>query len=541
MCDSLAILSPLSSLCMNTLGIPLLSLIIFIPLLGAIATAFVSREIAGRVALIFSLVSLALSGILIFYFLPIADFQFVERVPWIEGSLGQYSILVEYYLGIDGISFWLIPLTTLLTSLAIWSSFEHINERPNEYYAFMLLLECGILGVFCALDLFLFFVFWEAVLIPMYFLIGIWGGNNRIYATVKFVLYTMAGSALMLATIIALGVINLVFGFTVDQSLTLRFGLDSLLQAMEPRTFAGILEQIPFFPANVAMLMFVSFALAFAIKVPLFPFHTWLPDAHVQAPTAGSVMLAGVLLKMGTYSFLRFAIPLFPVQAREVAPIIAVLSIIGILYGAWVAYAQKDIKSLVAYSSVSHLGFVMLGMFALNSAGVSGSILQMVNHGISTGALFLLVGMIYERRHTRDMEAFGGLWKIMPIYAGLFLITMLASVGLPGLNGFVGEFLTLLGAYAANPWWAYFATFGVVLAAIYMLQLFNKMFFGPVTNEENRHLVDLSRKEILVLVPLVLLMILMGVAPNLFLAPMQPSVTALVESLQNVTAVGVLP
>lgn len=526
---------------MNTLGIPLLSLIIFIPLLGALATAFVSRDIAGRVALIFSLVPLALSGILIFYFLPISDFQFVERIPWIEGSLAQYSILIEYYLGIDGISFWLIPLTTLLTSLAIWSSFEHIRERPNEYYAFMLMLECGILGVFCALDLFLFFVFWEAVLIPMYFLIGIWGGKNRIYATVKFVLYTMAGSALMLATIIGLGVINLVYGFSIDQSLTLRFGLDSLLQATQPQTLNLILEQIPFFPENIAMLMFISFAVAFAIKVPLFPFHTWLPDAHVQAPTAGSVMLAGVLLKMGTYSFLRFAIPLFPVQAREVAPIIAVLSIIGILYGAWVAYAQKDIKSLVAYSSVSHLGFVMLGMFAFNSAGVSGSILQMVNHGISTGALFLLVGMIYERRHTREMDAFGGLWKIMPIYAGLFLITMLASVGLPGLNGFVGEFLTLLGAYAANPWWAYFATFGVVLAAIYMLQLFNKMFFGPVTNEENKHLTDLSRKEILVLVPLVLLMILMGIAPNLFLAPMQPSVTALLESVQQVAAVGALP
>ncbi len=523
-------------------NIPILSLIIFLPLFGALATAFVSRNLAGRVALGFSLLTLALSGWLVATFLPIADYQFVEQLPWIDATVGQqgYRLLIEYFIGVDGISIWLIPLTTLLTAISIWASFDSIKERQNEYYAFMLLLETGVLGVFLSLDLFLFFVFWEAVLIPMYFLIGIWGGNNRVYATVKFIVYTMAGSAFMLATIIGLGIIHLVYNFSQGTDPVIGFSLPVLLEALRPETVGAVLSQIPFLPSNILMLMFISMALAFAIKVPLFPFHTWLPDAHVQAPTAGSVMLAGVLLKLGTYGFLRFAIPLFPAQAKELAPVIAVLAIIGILYGAWVAYAQKDIKSLVAYSSVSHLGFVMLGMFALNSQGVSGSVLQMVNHGISTGALFLLVGMIYERRHTRDMSAFGGVWKSMPIFAGLFLITMLSSVGLPGLNGFVGEFLTLLGAYAANPWWAYFATFGVVLAAIYMLQLFGKIFFGPLDNDDNKKLIDLSGKEILILAPLVILMILVGIAPNLFLAPMQPSINGFVESVQNVVAVGFL-
>jgi NADH-quinone oxidoreductase subunit M len=509
-------------------GFPILSILIFLPLLGAVVTAILPREWAGRVALGFAVVVFALSLLVlpgIGGFQHGADYQFVERAPWINaipagvGSLFQ----IEYFVGLDGLSLWLIPMTTLLTAIAIWFSTDHVREREKEYYAFMLLLETGMIGVFLALDLFLFFIFWELVLIPMYFLIGIWGGQNRLYATVKFVLYTMAGSAFMLAAIMVLG-ISVAPAFNA-----IRFSLPDLAMV------TPILErQTP----QTALLLFLAFAGAFAIKVPLFPFHTWLPDAHVQAPTAGSVILAGVLLKMGTYGYLRFALPLFPLTARELAPIFAILAIIGILYGAWVAYAQRDIKSLVAYSSVSHLGFVMLGIFALNTQGFSGSVLQMVNHGLSTGALFLLVGMIYERRHTRDMEAYGGLWKIVPVYAVFFLITTLASVGLPGLNGFVGEFLTLLGAFAANPWWAVFATFGVVLAAGYMLRLFNRMMFGPVTNEENLSLTDLTPKEIAVLTPLVILMFVIGFAPNLFLDPMQPTLDALVQTMNQATELG---
>lgn len=520
---------------MNELGIPILSILIFLPLVGALVTAFLPRSFASKSALLFAGVNFLLSLLVVFNFKTIADFQFVERFEWINATISvggsPVQFLVEYYLGIDGISFWMIPLTTLLSVIAIWFSSDSIREREKEYYAFMLLLETGMLGVFMSLDLFLFFVFWEAVLIPMYFLIGVWGGKNRIYATIKFVLYTMAGSSFMLASIVALGFMHLLltsgqqlgrFGFTVD-------ALQPLLQNLP--------AELPFMPENVSFFMFLAFAIAFAIKVPLFPFHTWLPDAHVQAPTAGSVILAGVLLKMGTYGYLRFALPLFPHQAHKMATIIAILAIIGILYGAWVAYAQRDIKSLVAYSSVSHLGFVMLGIFALNVEGITGGVIQMVNHGVSTGALFLLVGMIYERRHTRDMEEFGGLWKIMPIYAGFFLITMLASVGLPGLNGFVGEFLTLLGAYKTNVWWAVFGTFGVVLAAIYMLHLFGKLFFGPLDNPANQSLKDLTVKEITLLIPLVVLMFLMGVAPNLFLDPMQPSIENLVEIVNSESAV----
>ncbi len=515
---------------MNTLGYPILSILIFLPLVGALVTAFAPRDLAARVALLFAAVAFVVSLLLIPNFQPTADFQFVERAPWITafpspGPSGEtlYRFLIEYHVGLDGISFWLIPMTTLLSVLAIWFSSDSIREREKEYYAFMLLLETGMLGVFLALDLFLFFVFWEIVLIPMYFLIGIWGGSNRIYATIKFVLYTMAGSSFMLAVIVMLGILQF------QQTGSLGYNLDTLRQIT------------PTLPENDQLLMFLAFAIAFAIKVPLFPFHTWLPDAHVQAPTAGSVLLAGVMLKLGTYGYLRFALPLFPAPALALAPIFAVLAIIGILYGAWVAYAQRDIKSLVAYSSVSHLGFVMLGIFALNNQGLSGGVLQMVNHGLSTGALFLLVGMIYERRHTRDMEEFGGLWKVVPVYAGFFLITMLASVGLPGLNGFVGEFLALLGAYRANPLWAVFATFGVVLAATYMLRLFGRMFFGPLDREENRTLTDLTGKEIAVLVPLVLLMVLIGFAPNLFLDPIQPSINALVETFEGAAAATLLP
>ena len=496
----------------------LLSILIFLPLLGALLVALAPREWASRLALLVAVATFLLSLLVVVNFEPVATMQFVERAPWVTALNG--SFLIEYYLGLDGLTLWLVPMTTMLTALAVWFSSDHIRDREKGYYASLLTLQTGMLGVFLALDLFLFFVFWEAVLIPMYFLIGIWGGQNRLYATIKFVLYTMAGSALMLAAIIVLALSS------ANTTNGIVFALDKLLPASAAIT------------GTTGVVLFLAFALAFAIKVPLFPFHTWLPDAHVQAPTAGSVILAGVLLKMGTYGFLRFAMPLFPEAARAMAPVLAILAIIGILYGAIVAYAQRDIKSLVAYSSVSHLGFVMLGIFAINTQGFSGSVLQMVNHGLSTGALFFLVGMIYERRHTRDIDAYGGLWKVVPMFAVLFLITMLASVGLPGLNGFIGEFLTLLGAFLREPWWAAIATFGVVLAAAYMLRLFNKMMFGPITHEENRRLPDLTAKEVLILAPLVVLMILIGFAPNLFLLPMEPTLEALVQTVSQSGAVG---
>jgi NADH-quinone oxidoreductase subunit M len=380
---------------------------------------------------------------------------------------------------------------------------------------FFLLLEVGMNGVFLAQDLFLFYIFWEFTLVPMYFLIGIWGGPNRMYAAVKFFLYTMAGSVLMLLAILWLGIYQ---G---------SFQLPDLLAK-------GAI------PANIQFWLFLAFAAAFAIKVPMWPLHSWLPDAHVEAPTAGSVILAGVLLKMGTYGFLRFNIPLFPQASLKMAPWIAGLAVIGILYGAAVSYAQKDVKKLVAYSSVSHLGFVMLGLFALNPQGIQGGILQMVNHGLSTGALFLVVGMIYERRHTREMDAFGGLWKIMPVYGALSLIVALSSMGLPGLNGFVGEFTILLGAWGAgqpgaafgSPWFAGLAAIGVILAAVYILFMFQKLFLGPVTKEENRSLKDLNWREVITLVPLVVLIFWIGLYPKPFFVLIAPTVDKLVAAIQ---------
>jgi NADH-quinone oxidoreductase subunit M len=501
---------------------PLLSLIIFVPAIGALLLWFVPRDhprLAGQLALLTMVVDLALSLWAVAAFDGTsALMQFREEFTWFEMPIGNGLASIKYLLGLDGLSLWLIPLTTLLTVLAIVYSWGSVHERVKEYYFYLLLLTTGMLGVFCALDLILFFVFWEAVLIPMYFLIGVWGGQNRYYATVKFVLYTMAGSALMLVAFLSLGLLS---GQTPPGTVT--FDLTKLMQLqVEPQT---------------QTLMFLALALAFAIKVPLFPFHTWLPDAHVQAPTAGSVILAGVLLKMGTYGFVRFAIPLFPAAARDIGPIIAVLSVIGILYGAWVAYAQRDIKSLVAYSSVSHLGFVMLGLFALNAQGWSGGLIVMLSHGFSTGALFLLVGMIYDRRHTRLIEDYGGLWRVMPIYAGFFMFILFASIGLPGLSGFVGEFLVLLGAARANWLWAAFATFGVVLAAVYMLPMYSRVFFGPVTKPENQALAgnDLTSREIAVLVPLVVLILLMGLAPNFFLRPMQPTIQAMLNHVNAAT------
>jgi NADH-quinone oxidoreductase subunit M len=495
---------------MNLQEIPFISIVLFFPLVGAVIVAFMKRddaELIKRFTLAWTIVAFVLSlGFVIGFQSGNPGFQFYESYPWIP-ELG-----IGYEVGLDGISLLLIILTTGLMPLAVLSSFKAVTDRLKEYYIFMLLLETGMLGVFFSLDLFLFYVFWEVTLVPMYFLIGIWGGKRRVYAAVKFFLYTMAGSLLMLLAILYLG-IN---GGT--------FSLPALLA--NNSWLAGAPQ----------MLLFLFFGIAFAIKVPMWPFHSWLPDAHVEAPTAGSVILAGVLLKMGTYGFLRFNLALFPEASREAAPYIAVLAIIGIIYGAIVSFAQTDVKKLVAYSSVSHLGFVMLGIFALNQQGIQGAILQMINHGISTGALFLLVGFIYERRHTREMAEFGGLWKIVPIYGSIMLIVALSSMGLPGLNGFVGEFTILLGTWAANPVWAAFAATGVILAAVYILTMFQKMFMGETNNEENKHLIDLSRRELWVIVPLVIFIFVIGIFPQPFFSTMTASVNALLQGVGGAVA-----
>jgi NADH-quinone oxidoreductase subunit M len=455
-----------------------------------------------------SLAGFSLSLVLYFRFDGgTADFQFVEKVPWIE------DFGISYFLGIDGISLFLILLTNLLSVLAIYSSFSAITRRVKEYYIVMLFLQTGMLGVFMALDLFLFYVFWEVMLVPMYFLIGVWGGARKVYATVKFVLYTMAGSLLMLVAILVLYFLN------QQATGSYTFDLTQLLQ-----------YQVPI---KAQFWLFFAFFLAFAIKVPMFPFHTWLPDAHVEAPTAGSVLLAGILLKMGTYGFLRFSLPLFPNAAHDFLPVIVALALIGIIYGALVAMVQSDVKKLVAYSSVSHLGFVMLGIFTFNIIGVQGGILQMINHGLSTGALFLLVGIIYERRHTRLIEEFGGLSRPLPVFAVFFMIVTLSSIGLPGLNGFVGEFLILLGAFKFNWIYAVIAALGVILAAVYMLWMFQRVMFGKVTKPVNEGLKDLNLREFLIFVPIVAAIVLIGVYPNLLLRKMEVTVEHLLNQVQT--------
>lgn len=489
---------------------PLLSLITFLPAVGALGLLVLPRRQRNLIfwgALVTSLLTFLLSCKLYTGFeLGIGEMQFVEQTRWIPG-LG-----IQYKLGIDGISLFLVLLTTFLMPLTILSS-AGVTHRMKEYMVSMLLLETGMIGVFVALDLVLFYVFWEATLIPMYFIIGIWGGPRRIYATIKFVLYTMAGSLLMLVAIIAVAWLH------VQAGGGLTFDLTVLMHA-------GI-------PPAIQCWLFLAFALAFAIKVPLFPFHTWLPDAHVEAPTAGSVILAGVLLKMGTYGFLRFALPLFPEATLTFLPWISGLALVGIIYGAWVAMVQPDLKSLVAYSSVSHLGFVVLGIFALNGEGVSGSLLQMVNHGLSTGALFLLVGMIYERRHSRMIADFGGLFRGIPLFAGIFLFVALSSIGLPGLNGFVGEFLILLGTFKVHPLLGIVAVTGVIWAAWYMLAMVRRVLFGPVTHPENTELSDLNWTERIVLIPIIVLIVWIGVYPTPFLRRMEASVERVIVQVER--------
>ena len=499
---------------MNYLLHPL-TLVTFFPLLGAVVILFLKAEqknAARWVALVSSTITFGISIAMLAQFNSgNPGLQMVINLPWIQ--VAGWNI--AFHMGVDGLSILLVLLTTFLTPISILSTWTAVEERVKDFMVFFLLLEVGMVGVFLAQDLFLFYVFWEFTLVPMYFLIGVWGGPRRMYAAVKFFLYTMAGSILMLLAILWLGIQG--GSFSVPE-LIARGGI----------------------PANIQIWLFLAFAAAFAIKVPMWPLHSWLPDAHVEAPTAGSVILAGVLLKMGTYGFLRFNLPLFPAAAVQLAPWMALLAVIGILYGAAVSYAQQDVKKLVAYSSVSHLGFVMLGLFALNPQGIQGGILQMINHGLSTGALFIIVGMIYERRHTRDMDAFGGLWKVMPIYGAMTLVVTLSSMGLPGLNGFVGEFTILLGAWDAGQsgslnsvLYAGLAAAGVILAAVYMLFMFQKMFLGPLDKDENRSLKDLNWREIATLVPLLVFIFWIGLYPKPFFGLMAPAVDNLVSARQT--------
>ena len=488
----------------------LLSIIIFLPLLAAVLVAIakflnVGDSVLKGIAFLAALLTFVISVSLYLNFDLASEnegMKYYVDIQWIEG-LG-----INYQIGIDGISLWIVLLTTFLTPICILASWNSVEKSISGFMIALLVLETAMIGVFCALDMFLFFVFWESILIPMYFLIGIWGGRRRIYATIKFVLYTMVGSALMFV-----GILYLYFQNYNSFDLLQLYGLAGSIAPEKQK------------------LLFLAFFIAFAIKVPLFPFHTWLPDAHVEAPTAGSVILAGVLLKMGTYGIVRFCLPLFPVGVVAYTPLIVTLSVIGIVYGALVAMVQPDLKKLVAYSSVSHLGFVVLGLFSLNDQGVQGAILQMVNHGLSTGALFLIVGMIYERRHTRMISDFGGLSKSMPIFTVFFMIVTLSSIGLPGLNGFVGEFMILLGSFVSGKFsriYVVIATSGVVFAAVYMLWMFQRVMFGKLDNPKNQELKDLSIREIAVLVPIIVFIIWIGVYPKPFLSKIEKSVNSIV-------------
>lgn len=493
----------------------LLLLTLLVPLVFALLLCAVpsnNKSLHKTLATLGSVVAFAVSLALWFSFDKTnPGFQFTTNWMWIP------SLDIGFRLGIDGMSLLMVVLTTFIFPISIIASYDSIRDREKMYYIMLLLLQFGLIGVFISLDTFLFYIFWEVVLIPMYFLVGIWGGKDRIYAAMKFFIYTMAGSLLMLVAIIYLGQYGQNGGFTGDMQ--------------------KLMTIAPTIPLDAQKWLFLAFALSFCIKVPLFPLHTWLPDAHTQAPTAGSVILAGVMLKMGTYGLIRFNLQLFPQASLHYADLIAILSVIGIIYGALVAMVQTDIKKLVAYSSVAHMGFVTLGIFSMTAEGVQGAVLQMVNHGLSTGMLFLLIGVIYERRHTREMSEFGGLAKSMPVYATFFFIAVLASVGLPGLNGFVGEYLTLIGAYLSDhlgsKLYAVIAGSGVILAAVYLLILFQKMFFGPLTKAENSSLKDLSGREIGLFVPIVILCLWIGFQPNTFLSVTETSSRAVVGVIEG--------
>ena len=496
--------------------IGLLTLAITLPIIGSVVLLAIPNRDGSKdglirwLALAISVLTFAVTLVLWAGFDPSPSapaFQFVERAAWIP----QFAI--EYYVGIDGLSLMLLVLTGFLTPLALLSSWHSIEKKVKEFSILMLLLEASMLGVFCALDIFLFYVFWDFVLIPMYFLIGIWGYDQRIYAAIKFILYTMAGSVLMLVAIIGLSWLH--------QSVTGQYSFD-LLKLYELTI-----------PQGTQYWFFLAFTLAFIIKVPLFPFHTWLPDAHVQAPTPGSVILAGVMLKMGGYGLIRLAFPLFPEAALYFAPLLATLAVIAIVYGALVAMVQPDMKKLVAYSSVSHMGFVVLGIAAANAQGIQGASYQMLAHGVSTGALFCIVGMLSDRRHTRLIAEYGGLKSVMPRFTAVTLIITLASIGLPGMNGFIGEFLIMLGAFKWDPRFVVIAALGVILSAVYMLWLFQRVFYGKVTNDHNQGLADLSLREWVILGPLAAAAIGMGVFPNVFLKPMEPGVQRIVDRVQS--------
>lgn len=495
----------------------ILNIVCYLPLVGMIVIMFMKREsgdairwVANITGFLGFVVSIPL--ITAFFdarYISPSGFQFVYERPWIS------TIGANYKFGIDGISLLLILLTTLLGFVSILSSWTAITERVKEYYAFMLLLQTGMLGVFMSLDFLVFYVFWEVMLVPMYFLIGVWGGPRKLYAAIKFFLYTLAGSVLMLVGILA------IYFYQFNQTGKYTFDILELQKVG--------------FPHDLQYWVFLAFFVGFAIKVPMFPFHTWLPDAHVEAPTAGSVILAGVLLKMGTYGFVRFSLPMFPWATMHFLKPMLILSLIGIIYGALVAMMQKDMKSLVAYSSVSHLGFVMLGVFAATPVALTGGVLQMVNHGISTGALFLIVGIIYERRHTRMISDYGGLSHIMPVYATVFLLMTLSSIGMPGLNGFIGEFYILLGTFAAPGLWIYaaIAVIGIVLGAAYMLWLYQRVMFGKLENPLNKALPDLNLREVTTFVPLIALAFWIGIYPSYFTKYLEQPVNSIVERVRT--------
>lgn len=495
----------------------LVSYLIFLPLLGSLVLLFINKKNENLIkyfGLFISALVFVISLIIYFTFnTDSGEFQFIHKINWVK------NINVSYFVGVDGLSLLLVLLTTFLTPLTLISSWSAITKQVKEFTFFMLVLEVGMIGVFVSLDLFLFYVFWEAMLIPMYFIIGIWGGEQRIYASIKFFLYTMFGSLLMLIAIIWLAVnsVSVLGHFSTD--------------------LVELYSVAPSFEQTLQMWMFLAFAFSFAIKVPLFPLHTWLPDAHVQAPTAGSVILAGVLLKMGTYGLLRFCLPLFPEASVKFAPYIAVLAVIGIIYGALVAMVQRDMKKLVAYSSVAHLGFVVLGIFAVTQEAVQGAIIQMINHGLSTGALFLLVGVIYERTHTREISYYGGIAKIVPLFSFALMFASLSSVGLPGLNGFVGEFLILLGSFKSpvlNSWWfTVFASSGVIFAAIYLLWMYQRIVFGEVTNPKLYDIPDMNKREMLVLLPIFIFIVWIGIQPNTFLKVSDKSTKKLIHQVYH--------